>query len=62
MLPFDNMSGDDDHAFLADGIAEGLLTNLSKIHALFVIARNSSFAYRDGARDLRRVSAELGAC
>jgi len=56
------MSGDDDHAFLADGIAEGLLTNLSKIHALFVIARNSSFAYRDGARDLRRVSAELGAC
>ncbi len=61
VLPFDNMSGDDDQAFLADGIAEDLLTNLSKIHALFVIARNSSFAYRDGARDLRRVSAELGA-
>ena len=61
VLPFDNMSPDPDQAFFADGLAEDLITRLSTWRAFPVIARNSSFQYRGGNRDLKRVSAELGA-
>ena len=46
VLPFDNMSDDPDQEYFADGISEDLITGLSRVHWLFVIARNSSFAYK----------------
>ena len=49
VLPFDNMSLDPDQGFFADGIAEDIITELSKFHSLFVIARNSSFSFRGQA-------------
>jgi adenylate cyclase len=61
VLPFDNLSPDPDQAFFADGLAEDLITRLSSWRAFPVIARNSSFQYRGGNKDLKRVSAELGA-
>jgi adenylate cyclase len=61
VLPFDNLSVDPEQAFFADGLAEDLITRLSTWRAFPVIARNSSFQYRGGNRDLKRVSAELGA-
>jgi TolB-like protein/class 3 adenylate cyclase len=61
VLPFDNLSPDPEQAFFADGLAEDLITRLSSWRAFPVIARNSSFRYRGGNRDLKRVSAELGA-
>ena len=61
VLPFDNLSPDPEQAFFADGLAEDLITRLSTWRAFPVIARNSSFQYRGGNRDLKRVSAELGA-
>ena len=61
VLPFDNLSTDSEQAFFADGLAEDLITRLSTWRAFPVIARNSSFQYRGGNRDLKRVSAELGA-
>ena len=61
VLPFDNMSGDPEQAYFADGIAEDIITDLSKVSGLFVIARNSSFGYRGQSPDIRRVSQELGA-
>jgi adenylate cyclase len=60
VLPFDNLSPDPDEAFFADGLAEDLITRLSSWRAFPVIARNSSFQYRGGDVDLKRVSAELG--
>ncbi len=60
VLPFDNMSGDPEQAYFADGIAEDIITDLSKVSGLFVIARNSSFAYRGKSHDLRQVCRELG--
>jgi adenylate cyclase len=60
VLPFDNMSGDPEQAYFSDGIAEDLITDLSKVSGLFVIARNSSFIYKGRAVDLREVSRELG--
>lgn len=60
ILPFDNMSGDPDQEFFADGVTEDIITALSKIRWLFVIARNSSFAYKGKANDVKRVSRELG--
>lgn len=60
VLPFDNMSGDPDQGYFADGITEDIITDLSKVSGLFVIARNSSFAYKGMARDIRKVSQELG--
>ena len=60
VLPFANMSGDPDQEFFGDGIAEDVLTALSKLRWLFVIARNSSFTYRGKAADMRQVSRELG--
>ncbi len=60
VLPFDNMSGDSEQGYFADGITEDIITDLSKVSGLFVIARNSSFAYKGKAPDVRQVSRELG--
>lgn len=60
VLAFDNMSGDADQAYFSDGIAEDIITDLSKVSGLTVIARNSSFAYRGKSVDLRAVGRELG--
>ena len=60
VLPFANMSGDPEQKFFADGVVEDLITALSRVRALFVIARNSSFAYEGKAIDIRTVGRELG--
>jgi TolB-like protein len=60
VLPFENMSADQDQEYFADGISEDLITALSRIHWLFVIARNSSFVYKHRAVDIKQVSRELG--
>ena len=60
VLPFDNMSGDPDQGFFADGIAEDIITELSKFRSLFVIARNSSFSFRGQAIEVKELSAKLG--
>jgi adenylate cyclase len=60
VLPFQNMSGDPEQEYFADGMVEEIITALSRIRWLFVIARNSSFAYRDQAVDVKRVGRELG--
>jgi adenylate cyclase len=60
VLPFINLSGDAEQAYFSDGITEDVITGLSHFRQLFVIARNSSFQYRDKAADVRRVAAELG--
>src|SRR5262249_13333018 len=52
--------GDPDQEYFADGITEDIITELSRFRSLFVIARNSSFQYRDKAVDVRRVARELG--
>lgn len=60
VLCFDNMSSDSDHEFFADGMAEDIITALSKISRMRVIARNSTFACKGQAIDLRKVVSELG--
>jgi len=60
VLPFDNMSGDPEQEYFADGIAEDVITALSRFGSLFVIARNSSFTYKGQAVDVKRVGQELG--
>jgi TolB-like protein len=60
VLPFTNMSGDPDQDYFADGIVEDITTALSRVRALFVIARNSSFTYKGRAVDVIRVGRELG--
>ena len=60
VLPFANMSGDPDQEYFADGISEDLITGLSRIRWLFVIARNSSFVYKNRAVDVKEVSRALG--
>jgi adenylate cyclase len=60
VLPFDNMSGDPEQDYFADGIAEDIITALSRFRSLFVIARNSSFTYKGGAVDISQVASELG--
>ena len=59
VLPFTNMSGDPDQQFFADGIAEDVITALSRFHDLLVIARNSSFKYRGKSVDVRQVGQDL---
>jgi adenylate cyclase len=61
VLPFQNMSGDPEQEYFADGIAEDVLTTLSKIQELMVIARNSSFAFKGQTRDIREIGRILGA-
>jgi adenylate cyclase len=60
VLPFTSMSADPDQEFLADGIAEDVITALSRYPSLFVIARNSSFTYKGRAVDVKTVGHELG--
>src|SRR5262252_4134509 len=60
VLPFQNMSGDPEQEYFADGITEDIITALSHIPLLFVIARNSSFAYKGKAIDIRQIGRELG--
>ena len=60
VLPFTNMSGDPEQEFVSDGIAEDVITALSRYPSLFVIARNSSFTYKGRAIDLKTVGRELG--
>jgi adenylate cyclase len=60
VLPFQNMSGDPEQEYFADGMVEEIITALSRIRWLFVIARNSSFTYKGQAADVKRVGRELG--
>jgi adenylate cyclase len=60
VLPFANMSGDAEQEYFADGMVEEIITALSRIRWLFVIARNSTFTYKGQAVDVRRVGRELG--
>jgi adenylate cyclase len=60
VLPFDNMSGDPEQEFLADGITEDLTTALAKVRWFFVIGRNSTFTYKGQAVEVTQVASELG--
>lgn len=60
VLPFQNMSGDAEQEYFADGIVEDIITALSHFKSLFVIARNSSFTYKGKAVDIKQVGRELG--
>jgi adenylate cyclase len=60
VLPFQNMSGDPEQEYFADGIVEDIITALSQFKSLFVIARNSSFTYKGKAVDIKQVGRELG--
>ena len=60
VLPFQNMSGDVEQEFFAEGIAEDIITALSRYPSLFVIARNSSFTFKGRAVDVKQVGRELG--
>ncbi|WP_409190865.1 adenylate/guanylate cyclase domain-containing protein [Bradyrhizobium sp. RDM4] len=60
VLPFQNMSGDPEQEYFADGIVEDIITALSRFKALFVIARNSSFTYKGRPVDIKQVGRELG--
>ncbi|MBV1796474.1 winged helix-turn-helix domain-containing protein [Siccirubricoccus sp. G192] len=60
VLPFQNMSGDAEQEYFADGMVEEITTALSRIRSLFVIARNSAFTYKGRAVDIRQVGRELG--
>jgi adenylate cyclase len=60
VLPFQNMSGDPEQEYFADGMVEEIITALSKIRWFFVIARNSSFTYKGRTVDMKQVARELG--
>jgi adenylate cyclase len=60
VLPFQNMSGDSEQEYFADGMVEDIITALSRFKSLFVIARNSSFTYKGKAVDIKQVGRELG--
>jgi adenylate cyclase len=60
VLPFQNMSGDPEQEYFADGMVEEIITALSRIRWLFVIARNSSFTYKGHAVDVKQIGRELG--
>ena len=60
VLPLQNMSGDTEQEYFADGISEDIITGLSKLRWFFVIARNSSFSYKGKAVDIKRAASELG--
>jgi len=60
VLPFQNISGDPEQDYFADGMVEDIMTGLSRIRWLFVIARNSSFTYKGRAVDVKQVGRELG--
>jgi TolB-like protein/class 3 adenylate cyclase len=60
VLPFENMGGDPEQAYFADGMTEDLITDLSKVAGLLVIARNSTFAYKGKPKDIREIAKALG--
>jgi adenylate cyclase len=60
VLPFDNMSADQEQEYFCDGIVEEIITGLSRIRWIFVIARNSSFVYKGRAQNVRQIGRELG--
>jgi len=60
VLPFANMSGDPGQDFLVDGITENIITSLSWVPELFVVARNSTFTFKGKAVNVQRVAEELG--
>jgi adenylate cyclase len=60
VMPFANLSGDREQDYFADGMVEDIITGLSRIKWIFVIARNSSFAYRGKAMDVKQIGRELG--
>lgn len=60
VLPFQNMSGDPEQDYFVDGLVEDIITGLSRFKSLFVIARNSSFAYKGRSPDIRQVGKDLG--
>src|SRR5262249_44225385 len=60
VLPFQNMSGDPEQEYFTDGMVEDIITGLSRSKHLFVIARNSSFAYKGKSPDIRQVGRDLG--
>lgn len=60
VLPFQNMSGDPEQDYFADGMVEDIITGLSRSKSLFVIARNSTFTYKGRAVDIKKVGRELG--
>ena len=60
ILPFQNLSGDPEQAYFADGVVEDIITAVSRVRWLFVIARNSSFTYQGRTVDVKRIGEELG--
>ena len=60
VLPFQNMSGDPEQEYFADGMVEDIIAALSRFRSLFVIARNSSFTYKGKSVDIKKVGRELG--
>src|SRR5262249_20713769 len=60
VLPFENLSGDPEQQYFVDGMVEEIITALSRIRWLFVIARNSSFTYKGQTIDVKQVGRELG--
>jgi TolB-like protein len=60
VLPFINMSGDSEQEFFTDGLTEDIITDLSNVSGLFVIARNSTFAYKGKPADVRQIARDLG--
>jgi TolB-like protein len=60
VLPFENMSRDPEQEYFVDGLVEDIVTGLSRFKSLFVIARNSTFAYKGKSPDIRQVGRELG--
>ncbi len=60
VLPFHNLSGDPEQAYFADGVVDDIITALSRVRWLFVIARNSSFTYQGRAVDVKQIAQELG--
>jgi adenylate cyclase len=60
VLPFDNLSNDPEQEYFSDGLTEDLITDLSRVSGLMVIARNSSFVYKDQAVNVKQIGSELG--
>ncbi len=60
VLPFANLSGDPEQGYFSDGITDDIITDLSRYNELFVIARHSSFAYRDTDKSMKEIARELG--
>ena len=60
VLPFLNMSGDPEQSYFADGVTEEIITALTRFKSLFVIARNSSFKFRDRSVGIKQIAQDLG--